>query len=115
MSFSVEAGGINVPLLAALGWLDGLGRIGTFLPSLRALPVGDVRGMELERCEVLSLRPCERAAMLAPHSGTRRNVYRQVRRVEHVAAQGLAKIQTVVVPEVSTESPAVLPKEVGEA
>ena len=85
------------------------------MPSLGALPVGDVRRVQLGGCEVLGLGPCERAAVLSPHGRTWRNVYRQVRRVEQVPAQSLAEIKPVVVPEVSAESPAVLPKEVGEA
>ena len=111
----VEPCGVSVPFLAALGWLDGFGRVGSFLPCLGALPVGDVRGVQLKRCEVLSLRPRQRAAVLAPDRGAWRNVYRQVRRIEHVAAQCLAQVQTVVVPKVGTESPAILPKEKREA
>ena len=115
LSAGVQTGGIRVPFLAALRWLNRLRRVGALLPGLGPLPVGDVRGMQLQRGEVLGLRPCQRAAVLAPYGGTRGQVYRQVRRVKQVAPQRLAEVQPVVVPEVGAESPAVLPKEVGEA
>jgi hypothetical protein len=70
------------------------------LPGLGALPVGDLRGIELGGGEMLGLSPCERATMFTPDSSARRNVYRQVGRVKDVPAQSLAEIQPVVLPKV---------------
>ena len=86
MCAGVQPGRVGVPFLAALGRLDGPGRVRALLPGLGALPVGDVRRVKLQRGEMLALRPRQRPAILAPHGGARRNVYRQVRRVKQVPA-----------------------------
>lgn len=72
MCFGVETFRVGVPFPAALGWLYRLGRVSALLPGLGALPVGDVRGMELEGCEVFGLGPRQRPAMFTPDSGARR-------------------------------------------
>ena len=64
---------------------------------------------------MVSLSPSKGATMLTPHSSTRRNVHRQVRRVKQVPPQSLTQIQPVIVPEVSPQSPAILPKKEREA
>ena len=66
---------------------------------------------------MVGLGPRQRPAMLTPHRATWRQVSRQVRNVREAQrpAKGLPQVQSVVVPEVSTKRPAVLPEEVGEA
>ena len=96
----VKACGVSVPGVAGLRRLKGLGRVSALTAVFGALPVRHVRGVKLGGGEVFGLRPCERATVLAPHGGTRRNVYRQVRRIKNVPAQSLAEIQSVVVPKV---------------
>jgi hypothetical protein len=71
--------------------------------------------VKLQSREMLSLSPRKRASVFTPHSGTRRDIHRQVRRVKNVPLESFTQIQTVVMPEVGPQSPAILPKEVREA
>jgi hypothetical protein len=65
--------------------------------------------------EVLRLRPGQRSAVLAPHRGTGRQMDREVRGVKRVPGQRLAQVQAIVVPEVSTQRPAIPGQEVRKA
>lgn len=115
LSPSIEPGRVLVPLFTALRRLNRLGRVRALLPSLRPLPVRHVRSMQLVRGEMLSLSPRKRTPMLTPHRSTRRDVHRQIRSIKHVPSQSFPQIQPVIVPEVSTKRPAILPQEKREA
>lgn len=111
----VKAGGFNVPVLAALRWFNHLRRVRALLPRLGPLPVSDLRRVQLCGSEMIGLCPRERPPMLTPHSSARRNIHRQVSGIEQVPPQSFPQIQPVVLPEVGTQRPAILPQEKREA